>query len=164
MIKVRIISQGRFCGAIFVRPAATVSTQVSIMNAEHSYYYLLVTVYHNDLGQLTSLSLNSQKPFHPKFGAYLNLSCTTACKNDKSRYNLVRSTGVLEALLDNEVMESFIFARTPAGCSYIKTREALNKLTGIFGLDSIDKKSRKSECGLRESIRFSRLCSQVGAK
>src|SRR4051812_1412800 len=57
-----------------------------------------------------------------------------------------------------------MFALTPAGCSYINTREALSKLTGILGLDSMDKNSRKSACGLSESILFSRLCSQVGAK
>src|ERR1700710_510995 len=61
-------------------------------------------------------------------------------------------------------MESFMLALTPAGCSYINKREALNRFTGIFGLDSIDKNSLKSACGLSESILFSRLCSQVGAR
>ena len=57
-----------------------------------------------------------------------------------------------------------MFARTPAGCSYISTLEALNKLTGIFGLVSIERKTRKSGCGLSEPSRFYRLCSHIGAR
>jgi hypothetical protein len=81
-----------------------------------------------------------------------------------SRYSLVLSTGLLVALVESEYIESFMLARIPAGCSYMRTREARSKLTGILGLDSMDRKRRKSACGLRASMRFSRLCSHVGAR
>src|SRR5690606_3763554 len=58
----------------------------------------------------------------------------------------------------------FMLARTPAGCSYISTRLALSRLTGILGDDSIERNRRKSLFGLSDSMRFSRLCSHVGAR
>jgi hypothetical protein len=74
-----------------------------------------------------------------------------------SRYNLVLSTGLFELRVDREDNESFILARTPAGCSYMSTREARSRLTGIFGLDSMDRKSLNSGWGFRASMRFSKL-------
>lgn len=55
---------------MFVRFWATVSTHVSITKAEHSYYELSVIVIAQLRDRiLTSLSLNSQKPFQPRLGA-----------------------------------------------------------------------------------------------
>src|SRR4051812_5127980 len=57
-----------------------------------------------------------------------------------------------------------MLARIPAGCSYERTRDARRRFTGILGLDSIDRKSRKSGLGLSASSLFSRDWSHCGAK
>lgn len=77
VINVRIRSQGIFCGATFERPWAIDATQVSMINAEHSYYRLTSVSFLlccRVLEVLTSLSLNSQKPLHPRLGAYRSRS------------------------------------------------------------------------------------------
>jgi hypothetical protein len=55
-----------------------------------------------------------------------------------------------------------VVQETPAGCSYISTREARIKLTGILGLDSMDKKRRNSflltECPSQQGSRRKSPC------
>lgn len=57
-----------------------------------------------------------------------------------------------------------MFARTPAGCSYMSTRDARRRFIGIFSDDSMDRNSLKFGCGLSASSRFSSDCNHAGVR